>query len=98
MSQKPFDPFRYNADTVPPLLRKDLARLAVPELSPAELEPPPELKQRLASLSTKASARVTRAILEKRGHRAFSSRRIARASIVLFALATLGPAFVWLYR
>jgi hypothetical protein len=94
MSQKPFDPFRYNADTVPPLLRKDLARMAVPELSPVELEPPPGLKLRLDSLAGEGSPRVGRARRAKpdRGHS--SSRWLAKASILLVVMAVAAVALV----
>jgi hypothetical protein len=51
MSEKPFDPFRYSVETVPPLVRKDLARMTVPELPAGELEPPAGLKQRLGSVA-----------------------------------------------
>ena len=81
MRQKPFDPFRYNADTVPPLVRKDLARIVLPELSPAELEPPPALKQRLTSRHHNRS--VTEAAPKKRKSRSRRFRQVAQASILL---------------
>ncbi|HEX6766351.1 MAG TPA: hypothetical protein VF103_12755 [Polyangiaceae bacterium] len=98
MSQKPFDPFRYNADTVPPFLRKHLARLAVPELSPAELEPPPDLKPRLASLSGAASRRVAPAVPRTRRNRKASWRRVGMALILLCVTGIFATAFAWLKR
>jgi hypothetical protein len=86
MSDKPIDPFRYSVDTVPPLVRKDLARMAVPELAPAELEPPAGLKQRLGSLGSEGSARNAPATRAK-PERAPSPRPLAKVLFVLLALA-----------
>ena len=96
MSDKPFDPFRYNVERVSRPVRRDLARMPIPELAPSELEPPAELKEHLVSLAREkespsgdfAASLSSRAPAESE-RRGLPGRHVSKA--LLFALALVLP-------
>jgi hypothetical protein len=96
MSDKPFDPFRYNVEKVSRPVRRDLARMPIPELAPSELEPPAELKEHLVSIAREKelSSRVP-AQSERRG---LPGRHVSKALLFGLALVLAGLAIALALR
>jgi hypothetical protein len=101
MSDKPFDPFRYSVEAVPSPVRRDLARMRVPELGAEELEPPDSLRERLGSLANEASnpSSAPRPAVPSEAPSTLPSaspptRRISKAVLLalVFALASVAVA------